>query len=177
VQCAVCSVHCTEAEISKNYRPKNSGYNLRLSWCSVHGSHCSNNELGGLIWIHLPVAIMCEGRGLRSASGDRTSGWIHSHGMNKNFASAQSQIRDGIFKLLRSPGIDSASLCSLAGRYDNPIRSLAPMDCSKIPEQLYRLYWEEKNKNMNADVCTLHPHWFYVDGSMVPGYKFWCFTV
>ncbi len=109
--------------------------------------------------------------------GDRTSGWIHSHGMNKNFASAQSQIRGGIFKPLRSPGIDSASLFSLAGRCDNSIRSLVPLDCSKITEQLYRLYWEEKNKNMNADVCTLHPHWFYVDGSMVPGYKFWCFTV
>jgi hypothetical protein len=27
----------------------------------------------------------------------------------------------GIFKLLRSPGIESATLCSLAGRYYNPI--------------------------------------------------------
>jgi hypothetical protein len=63
--------------------------------------------------------------------------------------------RDGIFKLLRSPGVDSlsqyfqtfleprnrfqgmnsASLCSLAGLYDNPIptRFLAPIDCLKIP--------------------------------------------
>jgi hypothetical protein len=34
-------------------------------------------------------------------------------------------------------GIDSASLCSLAGRYDKPIptRFLAPIDCSKIQEQ------------------------------------------
>jgi len=41
----------------------------------------------------------------------------------------------GIFKLLWNPGIDSASLCSLAGRYDNPIPThfLAPVDCSKIP--------------------------------------------
>ncbi len=30
-------------------------------------------------------------------------------------------ISGGIFKLLRSPKIDSASLCSLAGRYDTPI--------------------------------------------------------
>jgi hypothetical protein len=32
-------------------------------------------------------------------------------------------------------GIDPASLCSMAGRYDNPIptRFLAPIDCSKIP--------------------------------------------
>jgi hypothetical protein len=34
-------------------------------------------------------------------------------------------------------GINSASLCSLAGRYDNPIptRFLAPIDCSKILAQ------------------------------------------
>ncbi len=39
------------------------------------------------------------------------------------------------FKLLRSPGIDSARLCSLVGRYDNliPSRFLAHIDCSKIP--------------------------------------------
>jgi hypothetical protein len=36
-------------------------------------------------------------------------------------------------------GIDPARLCSLAGRYDNPIptRFLAPIDCSKIPAQYY----------------------------------------
>ncbi len=53
--------------------------------------------------------------------------------------------RARIFKLLWSPGIDtkvhmnSASLCSLAGRYDNPIpfRFLAPIDSLKIPEPLY----------------------------------------
>jgi hypothetical protein len=51
--------------------------------------------------------------------------------------------RAGIFKLLRSPGIDSmeylppAYVCSLAGRYGNPIpsRFLAPIDRSKIPAQ------------------------------------------
>jgi len=34
-------------------------------------------------------------------------------------------------------GMNSASLCSLAGRYDNPIptRFLAPIDCLKIPAQ------------------------------------------
>ncbi len=33
--------------------------------------------------------------------------------------------------------INSASLCSLVGRYDNPIptRFLAPIDCLKIPAQ------------------------------------------
>jgi hypothetical protein len=47
------------------------------------------------------------------------------------------KLRARIFKLLRSPGIDSACLCSLAGRYDNPIhtRFPSPMDCSKIPAQ------------------------------------------
>jgi hypothetical protein len=35
----------------------------------------------------------------------------------------------------RFQGINSASLCSLAGRYENPIptRFLAPLDFSKIP--------------------------------------------
>jgi hypothetical protein len=38
--------------------------------------------------------------------------------------------RARIFKLLRSPGIESARLCSLAGRYENPIptRFLALLD-------------------------------------------------
>ena len=36
------------------------------------------------------------------------------------------------------PGMNSASLCSLAGRYDKPIppRFLAPIDFLKIPAQL-----------------------------------------
>jgi hypothetical protein len=35
--------------------------------------------------------------------------------------------------------MNSASLCSLAGRYNNniPSRFLAPIDCLKIPAQLY----------------------------------------
>ncbi len=39
---------------------------------------------------------------------------------------------------VRSPEIDSASLCSLTGRYDNPIltRFLAHIDCLKIPAQI-----------------------------------------
>jgi hypothetical protein len=38
----------------------------------------------------------------------------------------------------RFQGIDSASLCSLAGRYDNtiPTRFLAPIDYTKIPAQV-----------------------------------------
>ncbi len=53
--------------------------------------------------------------------------------------------RRNIFKLLRRnrfQGIDSASLCSLAGQYDNPIptRFLAPIDCYKIPAHYRREY-------------------------------------
>jgi hypothetical protein len=52
--------------------------------------------------------------------------------------------RARIFKLLRSPGIDSASLCSLAGRYANPIPTqfLAPIDCFcrvKLCAKIFRL--------------------------------------
>jgi hypothetical protein len=55
-----------------------------------------------------------------------------------------SLYRARILKLLRSSeidfqGINSASLCSLASRYDNPIPTwfLAPIDCFKIPAQLF----------------------------------------
>ncbi len=50
----------------------------------------------------------------------------------------KSGSRARCFKLLRRAGIDSTSLCSLAGRYDNPIpnRFLAPIDCSNIPAQV-----------------------------------------
>jgi hypothetical protein len=43
----------------------------------------------------------------------------------------------------RCQGINSASLCSLAGRYDNPIppRCLAPIDFLKIPAQ----EWQPKH--------------------------------
>ncbi len=54
-----------------------------------------------------------------------------------------------IWECLRSPGIDSASLCSLAGWYDNPICFTGPLCCStyiggldsleSIPELLKRL--------------------------------------
>jgi hypothetical protein len=51
-------------------------------------------------------------------------------------------IRDGIFKLLRSPGIESEepippAYVAPAGRYDNPVptRFLTPIDCSKILAQ------------------------------------------
>jgi hypothetical protein len=39
----------------------------------------------------------------------------------------------------RVQGMNSASLCSLAGRYNNPIPSwfLAPIDCLKIPALAY----------------------------------------
>ncbi len=53
---------------------------------------------------------------------------------------ATQTARNGICKPLRRPGIDSNEsipgfLCSLGGRYDNPIptRFLALIDCSKIP--------------------------------------------
>jgi hypothetical protein len=41
----------------------------------------------------------------------------------------------------RFQGMNSASLCSLAGRYDNPIppRFLAPIDCLKIPARIFSI--------------------------------------
>jgi hypothetical protein len=44
----------------------------------------------------------------------------------------------------RFQGINSARLCSLAGRYDNPIpiRFLVPLDCLKIPTQFLSSSWK-----------------------------------
>jgi hypothetical protein len=53
--------------------------------------------------------------------------------------------------------MNSASICSLAGRYDNPIPTLflAPIDCLKIPAQLLRAclrhQWLRKAWQMDAD--------------------------
>jgi len=66
-----------------------------------------------------------------------------------------------IFKLLRTPGIASASLFRLAGRYDYPIPAwfLDPLDCSKIPALSFELYrqklltgkWQENSQIFNED--------------------------
>ncbi len=52
-------------------------------------------------------------------------------------SSHDSSTRARICKLLRSPGINSASLCSMVDWCDNPIptRFLAPLECLKIPAQ------------------------------------------
>jgi hypothetical protein len=59
-----------------------------------------------------------------------------------------------MFKLLRSPRIDSKEpINSLVGRYDNPIptRSLAPIDCLKIPAQISDGYLKKfTNKNYHS---------------------------
>ncbi len=69
-------------------------------------------------------------------------------GYNEGLCGCKEGPRAGIFKPLRSPGIDSkeidtASLCSLAGLYDNPIptRFLAPSDCTKIPALVNSHKW------------------------------------
>ena len=51
--------------------------------------------------------------------------------------SKESNSEPEFVNLLRSPGIDSARLFSLAGRYDNPIptRLKAQIDCFNIPAQ------------------------------------------
>ncbi len=51
------------------------------------------------------------------------------------FLNVEKIRRRYFYKLSSSPGIDFASLCSLAGLYDSPIptRFLAPTDCCKIP--------------------------------------------
>ncbi len=72
-----------------------------------------------------------------------------------------------IFKLLRSPRIDSKEpippgcvLCSLAGRYYNPIptRFLAPIDCLKIPAP-GQLWWKgmlDPNNAIANNIWSCH---------------------
>jgi hypothetical protein len=56
--------------------------------------------------------------------------------MKKKNVGEYTRLRAQICNLLRSPaGINSASLCILAGQYGNPIPTpfLGPSDCYKIP--------------------------------------------
>jgi hypothetical protein len=52
----------------------------------------------------------------------------------------------------RCQGINSASLCSLAGRYDNPIpiRCLAPIDFLKIPALVASIRWNRFLGTLNV---------------------------
>ncbi len=67
-------------------------------------------------WTH-DLQIMVQGR--------KCSVWWIQRGYFETFKEPRNQFQ----------GIDSASLCSLAARHDNPLltRFLAPIDCSKIP--------------------------------------------
>ncbi len=73
--------------------------------------------------------------------------------------------------------MNSASLCSLAGRYENPIppRCLAPIDLLKIPALIYgrtvqthtiRKYFEEAHSLMSPLLKPLHT--LTVTGRMLP---------
>ncbi len=72
--------------------------------------------------------------------------WIESVLLSKPSLYIVFFLPEALFLNFKEPrnlfqGIDSASLSSLAGRYDNPIstRFLAPTDCSKIPALLLAL--------------------------------------
>ncbi len=77
----------------------------------------------------------------------------------------------GIFKLEprnRFQGMNSASLCSLAGRYDIPIptRFLAPIDCLKIPAQVcplrHEILFYLANSACDLWYVTLQPSSFII---------------
>ncbi len=64
-------------------------------------------------------------------------------------------------------GIDSATLCGLDGRNDNPIpaRFLTPIDCYKIPAQvfsrnLYEMKYEEPAKGPWKSLYGTISPWF-----------------
>ena len=86
-----------------------------------------------------------------------------------------------IFKRLRSPGIDSkvnsASLCSLAGRYDNPIpvRFLAPIDCLKIPAQFSEQVQVGKTCYCACTVCCDMHNSLYSGQDKLTWWHWWHF--
>jgi hypothetical protein len=57
--------------------------------------------------------------------------------------------------LSTGPGMNSASLCNLAGRYDNPIppRFLAPIDFLKIPA--LRSFCSNMNRSVSPELFSL----------------------
>ncbi len=79
-------------------------------------------------------------------------------------------------------GINSASLCSPAGRYDNPIptRFLAPIECLKIPalisnaERFKPAFAERDKKQTMIDLRGFSTNWcknqFYVPPQAFLGY-------
>jgi hypothetical protein len=78
----------------------------------------------------------------KSNKGNKMGGG-GGEGQRQNYSILESATCSNLrryFETFKGPrnqfqGIDSATLCSLAGHFDNPIRSrfLAPIDCSKIP--------------------------------------------
>jgi hypothetical protein len=60
----------------------------------------------------------------------------------------------------RFQGMNSVCLCSLAGRYDDPIptRFLAPIDCLKVPvknRQTYQRNIKIAQRNMSVEIGTV----------------------
>jgi hypothetical protein len=64
----------------------------------------------------------------------------------------KTQNKDGIIKLFKIPGIDSASLCSLTGQHDNPIptRFLAPHTVDS-PFPSWQLLSDKHEANTNEE--------------------------
>jgi hypothetical protein len=73
------------------------------------------------------------------------------------------QVRVRISKLLWSPGIDSASLCRLAGRYDKKGCCTGPLGWEPIPRLLKRFTNTGQNLNVfNSLATTSLRHCFIV---------------
>jgi len=136
----------------KNY-PRGSGLGSKLEWaiyaCTVHiprpylgpssikvlqrllqlrrelGRKCSSCAAGSSVWAGLASSFLA----LFLLVLYSTGGTPHSL-QSQNFLTFKGPKN-------RLQGFNSASLCSLAGRYDNPIPIwfLAPIDCLTIPAQ------------------------------------------
>ncbi len=76
----------------------------------------------------------------------------------------------------RIQGMNSASLCSLAGRYDNPIptRFLAPIDCLKIPTQAIHTLAESIPQNWFLGSVKVNKYrlWLHSLAESIPWNRF-----
>jgi hypothetical protein len=78
-------------------------------------------------------------------------------------------LAEKIFKEPRNQfqGIDSASVCSPAGRYDNPIPTWCPsphIDFYKIPALIFNTDRHRKKEHQGGSSCASAGGWGYVLG-------------
>ncbi len=124
----LCIFSCLFSFLWPKYQPTDYTENFRVLWL--------------VVWIGSPPLHrkrLCPPPGYRWGGGDTHAG-VGGSQCRRRDRHYGTGILSPYFQTFMEPrnrfqGMNSASLCSLAGRYGNPIpiRFLAPIDCLKIP--------------------------------------------